>query len=97
MEIYHVTTMSLWASQMDSEAFMVESLNTEGFIHLCTKSQLQGVLNRYYKNVSDLILLHIEEDLLTERLVYESSTNDELFPHLYGSINKNAITKCLVI
>jgi uncharacterized protein (DUF952 family) len=89
--------MSLWASQMDSEAFMVESLNTEGFIHLCTKSQLQGVLNRYYKNVSDLILLHIEEDLLTERLVYESSTNDELFPHLYGSINKNAITKCLVI
>ncbi|RYC67677.1 MULTISPECIES: DUF952 domain-containing protein [Spirosoma] len=89
--IYHVVTAMDWTRQQDAPVYEAASLQTEGFIHLSTREQVAGVLERYYQNVPDLLLLQVDESRLTHELKYEAATNNELFPHLYGPLNKEAI------
>ncbi len=89
--IYHITSANDWAKYEAQPEYETGSLQTEGFIHLSEKHQVAGVLERYYQNVPDLLLLHIDVDRLTNELKYERSTNDEQFPHLYGPLNKQAV------
>lgn len=89
--IYHVITSAAWESQRLVKSLEVPSLKTEGFIHCCTHQQVAGVLERYFKGQTNLLLLEIDEAKLESELRFEKSTNDELFPHVYGPINKTAI------
>lgn len=91
--IYHIVAATDWASQEGQPTYEASSLQTEGFIHLSKKEQVSGVLNRYYPNVPNLLLLHVDADKLTHVLRYESSTNNELYPHLYGPLNKDAVIR----
>lgn len=64
-----------------------------GFIHLSTESQVSGVLARFYVGVGDLVLLHVDESLLTAPVVFEDVPGaDERFPHLFGPLNVAAVT-----
>ncbi len=89
--IYHITTTADWTAQRDSLTYEAASLATEGFIHLSAKEQVAGVLERYYQNVPDLLLLHVDPNRLTAELRYEAATNNEQFPHLYGPLNRDAV------
>ena len=89
--LYHVVEASEWARQESQPVYRAGSLETEGFIHLSTREQLPGVLDRYYRNVPNLLVLHIDADKLVHELRYEQATNNELFPHVYGPINKDAV------
>jgi uncharacterized protein (DUF952 family) len=95
--IYHVTSRQDWHSQKANSQFIPEDYHREGFIHCCTPEQLPGVLERYFKGKSQLIMLHVDESLLDAKLIYETSTNDEKFPHVYGGINRDAIVKVVEI
>ncbi len=89
--IYHVVEASEWARQENQPVYRAASLETEGFIHLSTKEQVTGVLDRYYRDVPNLLMLHIDADKLVHELRYEQATNNEFFPHVYGPINKDAV------
>lgn len=92
--IYHVTTKQHWAAAQEIGFFEEPSLHTEGFIHNSTEAQVAGVLERYYNGISDLILLHIEETKLTAVLKYELAPSvNEMFPHIFGPINLDAVVK----
>jgi uncharacterized protein (DUF952 family) len=92
--IYHVTTKSQWDEAVSKGFFEVESLQIEGFIHMSKIDQVEGVLNRYYQNVSDLVLLHVEENKLTAEIKYELSPSvNQEFPHVFGPINIDAVVK----
>jgi uncharacterized protein (DUF952 family) len=67
-------------------------LHIEGFIHASSLQQVAGVLDRYYKNKTGLVLLHIDESKLVPHLKYELSPNvNEIFPHIFGAVNLAAI------
>jgi uncharacterized protein (DUF952 family) len=91
-KIYHIVLPKDWESQKTLEAYVAESLHTEGFIHCSLENQLSGVLSRYYQGIESVVLLEIETDLLTSPLKMEwaDSVNEE-FPHIFGAINKSAI------
>ena len=92
--IYHVTTKKQWEDALVVGFFEEPSLHIEGFIHNSTNEQVAGVLERYYKNKTDLVLLHIEEANLTAPLKYELAASvNEMFPHIFGVINLEAVTK----
>ncbi|GAB3708882.1 DUF952 domain-containing protein [Spirosoma flavus] len=91
--IYHIVPNTNWLAFKEQDNYEAASLQTEGFIHLSTKEQVAQTLSRYYQNVPDLLLLHVDTAKLTHTLKYEPSTNNELFPHLYGPLNKDAIVK----
>jgi uncharacterized protein (DUF952 family) len=92
--IYHVTNKEDWATAQANEAFTAPSLFTEGFIHTSQQQQVAGVLQRYYHGKTDLLLLHIDETKLIAELKYELAPSvNEDFPHVYGSINLDAVVK----
>ncbi|GAB4026198.1 DUF952 domain-containing protein [Spirosoma koreense] len=91
--IYHIVQAADWASQENQPDYEAASLQSEGFIHLSTQAQVPGTLNRYYQNVSNLLLLHVDADKLKHELRYEAATNNDRFPHLYGPLNKDAVVR----
>ena len=91
--IYHLTTASEWETAKKLGYYEATSLALEGFIHCsANEHQVQGVLQRYFAGKTDLIKLHIDPVLLQHELKYElaPSVNEE-FPHIYGSINLDAV------
>ena len=91
MLIYHIVTPEVWEKYKDEYEYESESLQTEGFIHCSYRNQLEDVLERYYKNAGSVFILHINPHLLTSELIAEPSTNREVYPHIYGKINRAAI------
>ena len=91
MLIYHIAAPAIWESKKDENFYEAESLTTEGFIHCSYENQLDSVLERYYKNESEMMVLSINPNLLTAALIAERSTGGEIYPHIYGKINRSAI------
>ena len=93
MKIYHIAIPERWDEQKDNESYEHESLHTEGFIHCSYAGQLDTVLARYYSGTPRVLILHIDPELLTSKLVEEPSTGGEIYPHIYGHINRGAIVE----
>ena len=90
--IYHVTTKKNWETALHNGSYITASLATEGFIHNSTIEQVAGVLQRYYTGQTDLVLLHINEEKLNAELKYELAPSvNEMFPHIFGAINLEAV------
>jgi uncharacterized protein (DUF952 family) len=90
--VYHLATADCWNRQISQNAYSPDAFSNDGFIHCCTREQLAGVASRYYKNTSDLLLLVVDCGRLHAELVYENTVGgDELFPHLYGPLNRDAV------
>lgn len=91
MFIYHVVLPEVWERFKSRPSYQPESLASEGFIHCSYSTQLEGVLKRYYSHVPKVLVLKIDTDKLLPRLVKEPSTNGEIYPHIYGRLNHNAV------
>ena len=100
--IYHITSRREWTEAQAKGEYVAPSLATEGFIHCSTISQVLSVANNFYKGQSDLILLVIDETLLSWTLKWEPPSGgapppgvaeSEMFPHIFGAINLNAVIK----
>jgi len=90
--VFHIAQRSDVQARQPEDDYHCASLTDEGFIHCCDKSQLAGVVARYYRGVDDLTLLLIDADRLTPALIHENTVGgSELFPHIYGPINADAI------
>lgn len=106
--IYHLTTERDFFEQIKEEEFTSPSLAAEGFIHFSQEHQILGVANNFYKNAESPILLVVDVDKLTAELKFEPPVHPggiqpkagtiseaDLFPHLYGKLNKTAITNII--
>jgi uncharacterized protein (DUF952 family) len=90
--IYHVTFLNEWEASKEKGYYEAASLKTEGFIHCSEAKQVAGVLDRYYKGKTNLVKLCINPSKLQHELRYELAPSvNESFPHVYGSINLNAV------
>ena len=91
MLIYHIVLPERWNSIDLTAPYEAESLEAEGFIHCSYAGQLITVLSRYYAGADSVLILEIDTDNLTSRFVEEPSTNNEIYPHIYGPINRDSI------
>lgn len=90
--IYHIVPKAKWEAALQQGYYEADSLFTEGFIHMSREEQIAGVQQRYYKEQHNLLLLHIDETKLTAELKYELAPSvNELFPHLFGRLNTEAV------
>lgn len=103
MTILHITSRPEWLSAEKRGLFAASSLMTEGFIHCSTPEQVVPVANAFYKGQSGLVLLVVDESLLKPELRWEAPAGApaegisaaDLFPHIYGPVNVDAIVKVL--
>ena len=94
--ICHITTASQWEAAQTSGEYVCSSLKDEGFIHCSEKNQVSEIINRYYKNLEDVIVLNIDSDKLKSQLVFEWSPSVQAtFPHVYGPINLDSIVEAI--
>jgi uncharacterized protein (DUF952 family) len=89
--IYHLCPRSHWSTAQDNGFYTASSLDSEGFIHCSFDHQLEGSLNLHFRGQRDLMVLKIDPTQLTADLRYEPSRQGELFPHLYGPLNLEAV------
>ncbi len=91
MRIYHIVLPEVWERFKGKDFYAAEGLATENFIHCSFAEQIETVLQRYYKDAELVLILEIESEKLASKLVNESSTGGEIYPHIYGEINADAI------
>jgi uncharacterized protein (DUF952 family) len=100
--IYHITSRQAWQEAQQRGDYRADSLETEGFIHCSTQSQILPVAEKFYRGQTGNLLLMIDPALLTSELRWEPPSGGapppgvpegEPFPHIYGPINLEAILK----
>ena len=91
MFIYHIVLHEVWERFKSRPSYQPESLASEGFIHCSYPNQLEAVLKRYYRGVEKVLILKIDTEKVLAKLVKEPSTNNEMYPHIYGRLNHNAV------
>lgn len=69
------------------------TLADEGFIHLCTAAQVDGVVQRYYGDlVDELMVLQVDPSALSPGALRFEVVGDAAFPHLYEPLPRAAVT-----
>jgi len=91
MHIFLIVKKEEWV-KYSQPAYEGESLKTQGFIHCCTADQIDKVLGQWFKGQTGLISVEINSDLLKAQVKFENlEGGQELFPHIYGPINLDAV------
>lgn len=91
MYIYHIVLPEVWEDFKEQDFYEADSLQAEGFIHCSYAEQLDSVIDRYYKTAGRILVLNLDTKKLKSELVEEPSTNSEIYPHLYGRLNLDAV------
>jgi glutathione S-transferase len=96
--LFHVADAEDWVAARRTGRYdrstRGRSLDDVGFVHLSTAAQWPGVLQRYYADhAGPLLLLAVDPDRLTAELRWEAPApgSPELFPHLYGPLDADAV------
>lgn len=90
--IYRISGMEEWEVVKQRALYEPRDLQEEGFIHACLPHQVEGVRERWFRGVTGLRLLEIDESKLTAKVIMEKGKDvGDDFPHVYGPINVDAI------
>lgn len=88
--LFHIVDRATWDAARAAGVYRPASLATEGFIHLSTADQWPRTQGRFYAEVTDLVLLEIDETLLSAEIRYERADGED-FPHLFGPLEVDAV------
>jgi len=91
--IYHITPLADWVNSGSGINYKNKTLETEGFIHCSTPKQILKTAEKYKTHWDKLVLLEIDVEKVRTIIKFESGDNKEFFPHIYGPINLDAITR----
>lgn len=94
--IFHIATRADWEAATRSGNYTTStvgrSLEDEGFIHASRADQVQGVFDRYYRDLPEpLVLLSVSPLRLSNAEVREEPVGGDVYPHIYGPINRGAV------
>ncbi len=96
--LYKILSFSHWnASQSRSDLTLSE--DDDAFIHLSTEDQLEKIIEKFWPNVSQYVILKIKTELLEGKLVYEANPGGtNKYYHLYqGRIPLISIVEAKII
>ena len=91
-QVFHITQRSAWLDAQRGGYYRGDTLDTEGFIHCSTREQVVWVANQRFREADGLVLLVIDTGKVEPAIRYESAEAGELFPHIYGPLNCDAVT-----
>jgi uncharacterized protein (DUF952 family) len=92
--ILHITQREQWEQAKLVGTYQGDTLDSEGFIHCSTPTQIIKVANTFFPNQKGLVLLLINSDKVDAAIRYEG-VEGELFPHIYAALNVDAVFKVI--
>ncbi|MEQ8439655.1 MAG: DUF952 domain-containing protein [Ilumatobacter fluminis] len=96
--IFHLALPTDWAPAEQSGTYPLSTrgltFEQQGFVHCSFVDQMEGVANRFYADLDELVVLHLDRASIADTLRIEPASDlvDEQFPHLYAPITTNAVT-----
>ena len=95
--ILHATSRAAWSAGQKNGQYAADSLAGQGFIHCSRTEQILRVADQFYAGQRDLVLLVIDPARLKPELRWEPGTDlaTQLFPHIYGPINLEAVVRVI--
>lgn len=91
-KIYKIISKSEWQSAEAAGVFKGVAIDlSDGYIHFSTAAQAAETAAKHFAGKTDLLLITINPDALTQSLKWEMSRGGALFPHLYGDLNMDAV------
>ncbi len=93
--ILHITTRLQWEQARQAGAYRGDTLDTEGFIHCSTPTQVVAVANALFKGQHDLVLLCIDPARVEAEIRYEGLEGGEQYPHIYGPFCTDAVIRVI--
>ena len=92
--VFHLTYKHAWEAARSAGEYAAPSLAEEGFIH-CSKDvpQLLKVAARLYPGETGLMVLDVDLEELKSPLKNEPSRSGEIYPHIYGTLNADAVVR----
>lgn len=92
--IHHLTTPEAWNAAQTTGEYTTPSLTAEGFIHCAAdEPQTLRVAQRLYPGATEMIVLDLDTTRLKAEIKHEPSRTGEIYPHIYGPINLDAVTR----
>jgi len=88
---FHGTPAAYFDTLDPAAPYVPTDFESDGFIH-CTDGErrLADTLSAYYSDSpGDLLVLYIDKDRVDAPIKYED--HERVFPHIYGSLNRDAI------
>lgn len=94
--IFHITARETWERAAPGGTYRPEAFPAEGFIHCSTPAQVVRVADARFRGRGGLVLLAIDTGRVGPEIVYENlEGGPELFPHIYGGLNADAVAEVL--
>ena len=95
--ILHATSRAAWSAAQARGQYSADSLAGEGFIHCSKVDQILRVANLSFTGQHGLVLLVIDPGRLASELRWDPGADlaTELFPHIYGPINLDAVAQVI--
>ena len=90
--IFHLALPEDWQGAFETGEYRWstrgQTLDVVGFIHCSTTVQIEATANRFYGDLSNLVLLTIDPVAVPSEVLWEAPAPgvDELFPHIYGPL-----------
>ena len=85
-KVYKIFTESEWKDFQEAGQFKGSADDLrDGFIHLSTEEQVDGVIEKYFSGQHPLYIAEFSNPEFLQRLNWEASTSNEIYPHLYNS------------
>ena len=91
--IYKICTKLELEGARDKKKFKGSKKDLDdGFIHFSGEEQVKGTLKKYYSNQKELMLLKVET-LKLDHLIWEQTSDGNMFPHLYSSLDLSNVVE----
>ena len=85
--IYKIIDKQEWYNAKKNKEYLGSQKDIEdGFIHFSEQEQIKNTLDKYFKDVPNLLLLKVKTINL-EHLLWEQASDGNMFPHLYSPLN----------
>jgi uncharacterized protein (DUF952 family) len=107
--IFHLVTEPDFCSGLTPGAYRPATLDDVGFVHCANEQSVLPVADDYFNEAADpVLLLEIDVRLLSSEVRYETAApiagggtahlaSAAIFPHVYGPIDKKAISRLGVL
>lgn len=92
--IYKVIDRQQWETAKEAGVFKGAAIDLQdGYIHFSTAAQVVETVRKHFAGQDDLLLLSVETDPISDQLKWEVSRNEQLFPHLYATLDTAHVTQ----
>jgi uncharacterized protein (DUF952 family) len=96
--IYKIVAAAHWQAAEHDGVFRGSAVDLrDGFIHFSTAAQVEETAAKHFAGQDDLRLVSVASETLGAALRWEPSRGGAPFPHLYGELGLDAVTKVDIV